>query len=152
VDIFRPVKTTGPPYELGLRENLWPITPGDFRAIAKEYIADIVFLATEVVRALALALGVDEKIFTSRIEEPFWNLRVLGYPPHPEGNIAGIGEHTGQLSQIHPICMSVLKSDRLWHLDLSPDRSSKDSLQVLSKDPISVSPLYRLSQRDHKLM
>lgn len=98
MDIFRPVKSTGPPYELGLGENLWPETPGDFRAIAEKYITDLVFLATEVGRALALALGVDEKIFTSRIKEPFWNLRVLWYPPRPEGNIAGIGEHTGQLS------------------------------------------------------
>jgi isopenicillin N synthase-like dioxygenase len=80
VDIFHPVKTTGPPYELGLGENLWPATPGDFRAIAEKYIADLVFLATEVLRALALALGVDEKIFISRIKEPFWNLRVLRVP------------------------------------------------------------------------
>jgi isopenicillin N synthase-like dioxygenase len=98
VEIFRPVKTTGPPYELGLGENLWLATPGDFRAIAEKYTEDLVFLATAVVRALALSLGVDEKIFTSRIKEPFWNLRVLGYPPLPEGNIADIGEHTGQLS------------------------------------------------------
>jgi hypothetical protein len=52
VDIFRPVKTTGPPYELGLGENLWPETPGDFRAIAEKYIANLIFLATEVVRHL----------------------------------------------------------------------------------------------------
>jgi isopenicillin N synthase-like dioxygenase len=95
VDIFHPVKTTGPPYELDLGENLWPETPGDFRAIVEKYIADLVFLETEVVRALALTLDVDEKIFTSRIKEPFWNLRDLGYPPLPEGNIAGIREHTG---------------------------------------------------------
>ena len=107
MDIFRPVKTIGPPYELGLGENLWPATPGDFRAVAEKYIADLVFLATEVVRALALALGVDETIFTSRIKEPFWNLRVLGYHPHPEGNIAGIGEHTGLLS--YKQCFRVLR-------------------------------------------
>jgi len=46
VDIFRPVKTTGSPYELGLGENLWPETPGDFRAIAEKYIANLIFLAT----------------------------------------------------------------------------------------------------------
>lgn len=106
MDIFRPVETTGPPYELGLGENISPATPGDFRAVAEKYTEDLVFLATEVVRALALALGVDEKIFISRIKEPFWNPRVLGYPLHPEGDIAGIGEHTDQLFQTQNLHLS----------------------------------------------
>jgi isopenicillin N synthase-like dioxygenase len=82
VDNFRLAKTTWPPYELRLCENLWPATPADFCDVAEKYIEELVFLATEVVGALSLAFVVDENIFTNRIKNHFWNLRVLGYPPH----------------------------------------------------------------------
>lgn len=50
-------------------------------------------------RAIALALGVDEDIFVSRVDKSFWNLRVLGYEAVDENTakerVSGIGQHTG---------------------------------------------------------
>jgi isopenicillin N synthase-like dioxygenase len=96
VDIFRPVENSGPPFEIGLGDNKWPATPDDFRPTAEKYIEAVVSLATQVVQALAMGLGVEDTIFTSRIGKAFWNLRILGYYPNPEGGVAGIGEHTGK--------------------------------------------------------
>ncbi|CZR66951.1 uncharacterized protein PAC_16850 [Phialocephala subalpina] len=117
VDFFRPVETAGPPYEIGQGENLWPSTPSDLRTVSEKYIDALFTLATKVVQALALGLGVDESIFLTRIGEAFWNLRILGYYPKPEGKQAGIGDHTD--------------FGILTFLLTDPQ---KDSLQVLSKD------------------
>ncbi|KUJ17103.1 Clavaminate synthase-like protein [Mollisia scopiformis] len=117
VDFFRPVETSTPPYETGLGQNLWPSTPNDFREVSEKYIDALFALATKVVQALALGLSVDESIFMSRIGKAFWNLRVLGYYPKPEGSVVGIGDHTD--------------FGILTFLLTDPQ---KDSLLVLSKD------------------
>lgn len=101
IDIFRPVDTSqGPPYEVGHGENQWPATPKNFRDVAERYIEAATFLATEIVKAIAMALGVDETVFTSRIDKSFWNLRILGYgatnADEASTKISGIGEHTGK--------------------------------------------------------
>jgi isopenicillin N synthase-like dioxygenase len=97
IDLFRPVKDEGPPYETGRGQNKWPSTPSDFRAVSELYVVSIVALGASVMRALALVLDVDEKIFTERIDKAFWNLRVVAYPGIVPGGeeVSGIGEHTG---------------------------------------------------------
>ena len=101
VDAFRPVdNSAGPPYEVGFGENQWPQTPAEFRDVSEEYISAVLTLALEVVRAIAVALGVDESVFMSRVDKSFWNLRIIGYEATDENasgsKVSGIGEHSGK--------------------------------------------------------
>jgi len=109
--MFRPVDTVGgPPYEVGFGENQWPQTPKSFRSMAEQYVDAVFSLATEIVRAIAMALEVDEAVLLSRVDKSFWNLRIIGYEATDANittpKIAGIGEHTG-----NP-CSVVFQRDR----------------------------------------
>jgi len=106
--MFRPIDTSkGPPYEIGLGENQWPSTPKDFRDVSEAYVDAMVSLGTKVMRAIALALGVEEIIFTSRTDQPFWNLRTVAYKARSPGTLdtsaRGMGQHTGDLVSL--ICI-----------------------------------------------
>ncbi|KAI1611909.1 oxoglutarate 3-dioxygenase [Exophiala viscosa] len=99
VDIFRPVdNSAGPPYEIGLGENQWPTVPKNFREVSERYVDGLLTLATQLMRVIAIGLGVDEQLFLSRIDKSFWNLRILGYkatdPEATTPSVSGIGEHT----------------------------------------------------------
>jgi hypothetical protein len=67
----------------------------------EKYIKVIFSLAnvTEVVRVIAIALNVNEKVFLSRVNKSFWDLRIIGYKSTNENKdtlkISRIGEHTG---------------------------------------------------------
>jgi len=103
LDMFRPVDNSkGPPYEIGFGENQWPKTPQEFRDISEKYINAVFSLASEIVRAIAMALEVDEQVFVGRIDKSFWNLRIIGYEATDENEdtskVSGIGEHTGKPS------------------------------------------------------
>ena len=137
MDFFRPVENHGPPYEVGLGENQWPSTPEDFRNVSEAYVDSVISLGISVTSAIALALGVQEDLFTSRIDHGFWNLRVLKYAATDENDnepkVSGIGEHTGHKSRcyLYPL---LTVYDRFWNLDLSLlTDPQKNSLQVLSK-------------------
>ncbi|KAI9729230.1 MAG: hypothetical protein M1834_007022 [Cirrosporium novae-zelandiae] len=117
VDFYRPVENYGPPYETGMGVNQWPTTPTNFRSISEMYTDKMLSLGTAVVRAMALALGVDESALTSRIDQSFWNLRIIAYEGSmAQGKVAGIGAHTDFG------ILTFLLTD-----------SEKGSLQVLSK-------------------
>jgi len=94
LDIFRPVEDHSPPYTTGMGENQWPTKPPSFRSISEAYVSVMLPLATQVLQAIAMALGVDERIFTSRVNEAFWNLRVVAYDNFLPESQAGMGEHT----------------------------------------------------------
>lgn len=78
-------------------ENQWPSTPKDFRSTADEYIEKVESLGKSVMKAMALAMDVDDAIFSERVDKAFWNLRILGYEGRKSKTPAqaGIGEHTG---------------------------------------------------------
>jgi|SRR5450432_3555881 isopenicillin N synthase-like dioxygenase len=112
--MFRPVDCNiGPPFDVGYGPNKWPSTPKDFREISEKYIESVTWLGTNVIKAIALGLDVDEALFTSRIDECFWNLRIIGYEAANSTNRsskeAGIGEHTGMRFTLS-ICPSHLSS------------------------------------------
>ena len=70
--MFRSVHNAeGPPYEVGLGENQWPQTPKMFRDAPEEYISSVLSLGIEVVKAIAVALDVDEKVLVSRADQNF---------------------------------------------------------------------------------
>lgn len=121
--------------------------------MSEEYITAVLSLAMEVVRAIAMALEVDEKVLLSRVDKSFWNLRIIGYEAMEEkadiSKVSGIGEHTGRL-------YSGLSMLGIWQLTPIADFGiltllltdpQKGSLQVRSKsgdwiaaDPIPVRP------------
>jgi len=73
--------------------------------VVETYVERMENLGRAVIEALALALGVDAKLFVSRVDEAFWQLRMIYYDRQtsPVSAKAGIGEHTGEAStKTHP--------------------------------------------------
>ncbi|KAK6071576.1 2OG-Fe(II)oxygenase superfamily protein [Seiridium cupressi] len=124
VDMYRPVDLGEPPYTTGQGPNQWPKSPTSFRPTAEDYIDRVTNLGIQVMKALAMGLDVDEEIFLSRVNEPFWNLRILGYEgrQNKKESNAGIGQHTGKTCYIDFGILTFLLTD-----------STKNSLQVLDK-------------------
>lgn len=79
--------------------NVWPdaTTLPDFQATTLAYFDACHALGMSLHRALAHDLGVAEKFFDDKLDQPLATLRLLHYPPRPErfepGQI-GAGEHT----------------------------------------------------------
>ncbi|MCO5597735.1 hypothetical protein L7F22_051816 [Adiantum nelumboides] len=62
--------------------NLWPEKPYDFKAVMEEYIQKMQDLAQKILKGIALALGGPADAFEStKAGDPFWVMRVIGYPP-----------------------------------------------------------------------
>ncbi|EFJ16739.1 hypothetical protein SELMODRAFT_421528 [Selaginella moellendorffii] len=80
--------------------NQWPENPKRFRAVMEDYVDQLRGLSKAILRGVALALGGEADTFEgSRAGDPFWILRVIGYPPKdslesPESFGIGCGEHT----------------------------------------------------------
>lgn len=74
-------------------ENLWPDLPR-FRETMLDYFANIQALGTDLMRAVALNLGLPETRFQRDFDEPMATLRLLS---HPAGDPGGMG--AGYLSQ-----------------------------------------------------
>jgi isopenicillin N synthase-like dioxygenase len=88
LDFLRELETEGPPYTKGLGRNQWPKTPASLRSTAEEYA---------IMKAFALVLDVPEEIFTSRVDQSFWQLRLAAYPGVPEGldeSKSGLYQHS----------------------------------------------------------
>ncbi|CAH9069338.1 unnamed protein product [Cuscuta europaea] len=82
--------------------NKWPGNPPDFARLMEEYINFCTGLSRKIMRGIALALGgsVDE-IERERAGDPFWVLRIIGYPgassssgQDVQKNDIGCGAHT----------------------------------------------------------
>jgi len=64
--------------------NLWPHDPPTFRAVYEDYVERMLDLGTAVVRAMGLALGLDDpEFFVRETRRSFWVMRAIGYPPLP---------------------------------------------------------------------
>jgi isopenicillin N synthase-like dioxygenase len=85
--------------------------------VSENYIEAVFSLATEVVRAIAMALEVDEKLLLSRVDKSFWNLGIIGYEATDENTItskvSGIGEHTGNYPS-HSLKREVTHLTQIW--------------------------------------
>ncbi|EFJ04590.1 hypothetical protein SELMODRAFT_3309, partial [Selaginella moellendorffii] len=61
--------------------NQWPENPKRFRAVMEDYVDQLRALSKAIFRGVALALGGEADTFeASRAGDPFWILRVIGYP------------------------------------------------------------------------
>ena len=60
-------------------------------------------LGRAVIEAIAMALHVDAKLLSSRIDKAFWQLRIIRYDARNRevGAKAGIGEHTGTIFSLY---------------------------------------------------
>ena len=139
LDLYRPIPDREPPFEPIMGQNKWP--PGAFRKVYERYIAKILALGEAVMRAMALGLGEDEEYFQEFVDQSFWVMRAIGYPPLESGEEGGIscGEHTGMIR--HKKCVN---EDYGCLTFLIADLHAKGSLQVklpatgewISADPI----------------
>ncbi|ODO11572.1 hypothetical protein I350_00353 [Cryptococcus amylolentus CBS 6273] len=110
--------------------NQWPTNPPSFKPRMEEWINKMKVLGLAVMHAMADGLDMDEaewKELKGCVDDSFWVMRVIGYPPLPEG-MDGIscGEHKDYG------CLTLLHADPI-----------PDSLQVLSKSGewLSANPL-----------
>ncbi|KAK4902351.1 hypothetical protein LTR27_001255 [Elasticomyces elasticus] len=110
LDFYRPVEKSNESFAIGQGVNQWPSRPADFRSVVEAYTDQMESLGKAVIEALALALGVDSKLFLSRVEKPFWQLRMVCYPGQTSVVPAktGIGEHTGEMCKAAGAQMHVL--------------------------------------------
>ncbi|KAL2522726.1 putative 2-oxoglutarate-dependent dioxygenase [Forsythia ovata] len=82
--------------------NEWPHDPRNFKKLMEEYIELCTDLSRKIMRGIALALGGSMDAFEgNRAGDPFWVLRIIGYPgasvvhcqEMPENDV-GCGAHT----------------------------------------------------------
>ncbi|KAL0377684.1 UNVERIFIED_CONTAM: putative 2-oxoglutarate-dependent dioxygenase [Sesamum radiatum] len=61
--------------------NKWPSDPPNFKDLMEEYVNLCTDLSRKIMRGIALALGAPMDVFEgNRAGDPFWVLRVIGYP------------------------------------------------------------------------
>ncbi|GAA5892411.1 isopenicillin N synthase family dioxygenase [Sporobolomyces salmoneus] len=76
--------------------NRWPdkAFPG-FKPISNDFFEKCHLLHLEIMRALALAMGLGENFFDDKVDQKAHNLRLLNYPPVEREKIAGGGNRAG---------------------------------------------------------
>jgi isopenicillin N synthase-like dioxygenase len=95
IDMYRPVPDKGPPYTHIMGKNKWP--DEEFKKTYESYIEKLLVLGKAVMRAIAVGLGEPEDYFQNMVNDSFWVMRAIGYPPLESDDFDGIscGEHTG---------------------------------------------------------
>jgi isopenicillin N synthase-like dioxygenase len=80
-----------------LAPNIWPELPKQFREIMLGFHETMGHLAASVLRAMALALSIDEHFFVDKFDRPARVNRIIRYPAVTETPLPGqlrSGEHT----------------------------------------------------------
>ena len=84
------------PQDTELSDNLWPSEPSDLQTIWLEYYQALEALATQLMQAFALSLGLAEHHFDRLVDQHASYLRATRYPeldtPLPRGQVRA-GEH-----------------------------------------------------------
>ncbi|MCJ1444517.1 MAG: hypothetical protein MMC23_005019 [Stictis urceolatum] len=112
----------GPPYALLEGPNLWPGEPADFKAVYEEYVQSCKALGKSVLRAMGYALRLkDPESFAHAVEDSFWVMRAIGYPPLDEGLAKTGGVSCGEHSDYG--CLTLLLDD-----------GTPDALQVFLRE------------------
>ena len=78
-------------------ENIWPLTPANYKGVFSEFYAEVERLGGTVMRIFAAALGVEECFFDDKIDRHFSTLPANHYPEpdaDPLPNQVRAGEHT----------------------------------------------------------
>ncbi|KAJ3408324.1 Structural maintenance of chromosomes protein 5 [Chytridiales sp. JEL 0842] len=127
IDLYAPVSKNHLLHSLGTKcltgKNIYPSKPPQFQEKMESYVAKCRMVGTATMRAMAMALGLEETFFDKLNDDSFWVLRIIGYPPLSEGKDKGgddvglsCGEHTDYG------CLTILNQD-----------DTTGALQVLAK-------------------
>ncbi|KAJ0230427.1 2-oxoglutarate-dependent dioxygenase [Hirschfeldia incana] len=84
--------------------NQWPDNPQEYKEMMEEYIKLCKDLSRNILRGISLALGGSPYEFEGKlVGDPFWIMRIIGYPGANQENVIGCGAHTdyGLLSLIN---------------------------------------------------
>ncbi|XP_010550355.1 PREDICTED: probable 2-oxoglutarate-dependent dioxygenase At3g49630 [Tarenaya hassleriana] len=74
--------------------NQWPANPPMFKVLMEEYIGLCTDLSRKILRGISLALGGSPYEFEGKIGgDPFWVMRIIGYPGGRGANGSGNPEH-----------------------------------------------------------
>lgn len=111
--------------------NVWPEQPHDFRATWLEYWAEMERVASTVMQAAAVALGLDQQYFTPMIDRSISVMRAINYQRSPDAppvlpDQMGMGAHTdyGSITILlaDPVPgLQLLDDDGVWHDVLPPE-------------------------------
>ncbi|KAJ1332906.1 hypothetical protein BSLG_008533 [Batrachochytrium salamandrivorans] len=112
IDLYAPVGADHIIKQRGLKTlagvNPVPARPANFGAIVDRYVLRMRSLGMATMQAMALGLGISEHYFDSSMDDSFWVMRMIGYPPlSKETDNVGIscGEHTDYG------CLTILNTD-----------------------------------------
>ncbi|ESQ45576.1 hypothetical protein EUTSA_v10010531mg [Eutrema salsugineum] len=97
IDCYREVKQ-GKYGEIGKvleGPNQWPENPQEYKELMHEYIKLCTDLSRNILRGISLALGGSPYEFEGKmVGDPFWVMRIIGYPGANQENDIGCGAHT----------------------------------------------------------
>eukprot|EP01088_Endostelium_zonatum_P015575 TRINITY_DN3887_c0_g1_i3.p1 TRINITY_DN3887_c0_g1~~TRINITY_DN3887_c0_g1_i3.p1 ORF type:complete len:313 (+),score=64.76 TRINITY_DN3887_c0_g1_i3:192-1130(+) len=113
-------------------KNPWPEAPSGFRSLFEEYTQHQIRLGSAIMSAIALGLGHPENYFEEKglIDNSFWVMRIIGYPPLQGATQEDVGISCGEHTDYG--CLTMVNQD-----------STKDALQILTKEGewISANPI-----------
>ena len=94
--------------------NQWPERCPSFREACESYLEQLCRIGENLVKSLALCLGLEEDTFSRHFIPPHCMLRLIAYPPvEPHSNInQGIGDHTDFG------CLTILAQDEIGGLQI----------------------------------
>ncbi|KAL1820840.1 hypothetical protein ACET3Z_015709 [Daucus carota] len=137
--------TTGPEFDYHTLSSVSAQTPQTFRGAVNDYVSAVKTMACQILELLADGLRIEQKNVFSKLlmdKQSDSVFRLNHYPPSPDKNMIGFGEHTD------PQIISVLRSNNTSGLQISlrehgswfsvpPDQDSffinvGDSLQVMT--------------------
>lgn len=95
-------------------QNWYPPALPDMSAVMERYLADAMGVAKQILRAMAMALDLEETFFERHLDEPVSALRLIRYPATPDDGKPpiGCGEHTDYG------CITLLAQDAVGGLEV----------------------------------
>jgi len=101
--------------------NQWPILPANFRKISEDYVQEMLFLGEKLASIFALGLSLNENYFKPFMNDSFWGMRIIGYPP--EGSVEhgpANGYEFGEGSGLHTDygCLTIVLQDEVGGLEV----------------------------------
>lgn len=148
IDFYRPVENPDKLKPLW-GENQWPSAPGTFRQKYEQWIEKMKKLGIVVMEAMADGLGLaddDWKELRAQVDDSFWVMRVIGYPPLPndyDGFSCGAHKDYGCLTLLYAdptrsaLQVFLPKSDfSVAEVDGLPNENGSEEGVWINADPI----------------